>query len=248
MTQLDFLTDALIEIGAYAPGDTIAAPVLDVATRRWNYLIDEWAAMGRYAYNNAFQQYTLTPNHAPTLLGPGLTSPDFGTPNAAPRPPKILGANLILNGQSPTTDLIISVRDDAWWLAQQVKQLTSTIPTDLYYSVNFPNGELNFWPIPTVAYGVRLEIGIWITEVDPDTLGTTTIVFPQAYRKAMMLALAEDLTTALSRPMPATLPGRALRARMAVQSNNTSSPRIASADYGAGLGDRRAGFNWRSGQ
>jgi len=247
MTWLDFITDALIEIGVMAPGDPLDPNVLDVSVRRLNYLIDEWAALERYAYNVSFTLYTITPNHQPTLIGPGLTSPDWATVNGATRPPRIEGANLVLNSSNPSTDLIINVRDDAWWLNNQVKSITSTIPTDLYYSPDFPNGSIYLWPIPTVAYQVRLEVWVVVNQVDPDTISTTDVVIPQGYSKAMLLTFAEDLTTPLGKAMPATLPGRAARARAAVQSNNISSPRIPSADYGTGLGSRGGGFNWQSG-
>jgi hypothetical protein len=246
MTWLDLITDSLIEIGAYAPGDPIPDSVMQVVLRRLNYRIESWSALKRYVYNVDFPVYTLTPNVQPVLFGPNLTAPNFATPNAGPRPVKIEGANLVLNGSNPTTDLIINVRDDAWWLNQQVKQLTSTLPTDLYYSTGWPSGSIYFWPIPTVANDVRLEIWVALQQVDADSV-TSDFSAPQGYPLALMLTLAEDLTTVMSKPMPVTLPNRARLARVAIQSNNIASPRIASADYGAGLLPRRRGFNWESG-
>ena len=243
---MDLITDSLQEIGAYAPGDTIDAPVMDISVRRLNYLIDEWAALARYAYNVAFTLYTLTPSYSPISIGPGLSSPDFATPNAATRPTRIETATLLLTGSSPGTELIVNVRDDAWWANQQVKSLTSTICTDLYYSSSFPDGLIYLWPIPTQANSLRIQTWTVVGEVDPDTIGTTDVSMPQAYRKALFLTLAEDLCTPLSKLIPASLPGRAMKARAALQSNNIASPRAASADWGTGLG-RRSGFNWRSG-
>lgn len=247
MTWVDFITDALIEIGAYAPGDIISASVLDVCQRRLNYLIDEWAGLRRFAYNVGFNLYTITPNVQPILIGPGLTAPNWATVNNATRPTRIEGANLVLNSSNPSTDLIINVRDDAWWLNNQVKSISSTIPTDLYYSPDFPNGSIYLWPVPSVAYQVRLEVWVVVSQVDPDTMGVTQVVIPQGYTQAMLLTFAERICRPLSKATPASLPEDARRARAAVQSNNISSPRIASADYGTGLGVRRSGFNYISG-
>ena len=330
MLWSDFITDALQEIGVYAPGDTIEAPVIDICVRRLNYLIDEWAALQRYAYNVNFNLYTLPTNQSPITIGPGssvvatfllsnvatyaaqnnfqpgdLVSvkgctnggnvfnvtgasiidaapgsftvaithadvaaladngrctnapanspvqtpvvPDWLTANSATRPTRIEGCNLVLNSSKPSTDLIVNVRDDAWWLGQQVKSITSTIPTDLYYSPDFQNGSLYFWPIPTVAYQVRLEVWNVVNQINPNTISNTQAVIPQAYSQAMMLTLAERICRPLSRAIPAGLAEDAMRARAALQSNNISSPRIASADYGTGLGRHRAGFNWQSG-
>ncbi len=242
-TWLDILTDAFIEIGAFAPDDTIPAPVYDVGLRWLNRMLDGWAAVKRNCYNVNFTVYTLTPNHSPTLIGPGLTAPDFATPNSASRPIRIEGANLILNG-NPATDLIINIRDDDWWLGQQVKNLTSTIPTDLYYSPAFPNGELNFWPIPTTGYQVRLEMWVALGQVDDVT---AAFVAPPGYNQAILLQLALNLCGPMSKPIPPELPGRLAKALAVIQGNNIESPRIGSADYGAGANPRRSGFNYFTG-
>lgn len=246
MTWLDLITDSLIEIGSIAPGDPLPDSVMQVALRRMNYRIDSWAGLKRFVYNVNFTAYTLTPNHQPTLLGPGLSSPDFATVNGAPRPPRLESAALILNSSNPSTDLPLNLRDDAWWANQQVKSITSTTPTDLYYSADWPNGALYLWPVPTTAYGIRLEQWVALQQVIEDNLATAFSA-PQSYPLGLMLTLAEDLTTPMSRAMPATLPERARAARAAMQSNNIASPRVASADYGSGLNGPRRGFNWQSG-
>lgn len=248
MTWLDFLTDALIDIGVIGPGDTIDAPVIDVSLRHLNRILNRWQGLRRYAYNLDFPLYTLTPNHSPTLIGPGLTSPDFATTNGVPRPTRIEGADLVLNSSNPSTDQPINIRDDAWWLNQRVKSITSTIPTDLYYSPGFPNGALYFWPIPAVAYQVRLEVQVALGTVSADDL-ETDFSAPQTYEDALLLTLEERLVIPFGKIMPADLPRQAREARAALQSNNVKSPRIASADFGTGAGGLNGGggFNWRSG-
>lgn len=210
-----------------------------------NAILDGWQALKRYAWTESFTPYTITPNHQPTLIGPGLSSPDFATVNNLPRPIRIIGADLIINSSNPSTDLPINIRDAAWWLANQVKAITSTVPTDLYYSPDWPNGKIYLWPVPTFAYGLRIE-----ALIAPGAVATvsTTFFLPVAYWKALELTLSEELPAGPGDPpMPAQLPDLARRARAALESNNMTSPRIASADYGAGLGRGRRGFNWISG-
>lgn len=204
-----------------------------------NEILDEWQNLERYAYNVTFPLFSLTPNHTPYLMGPTATSPDF---TVSQRPIKILGCDLVLNSSNPSTDLIVNVRDDEWWLGQQVKTITSTIPTDLYPSFDYPNISLNFWPIPTVANQVRIMALVSLAQV---ASLTAIVSVPQAYQKALELTLAEELPADF--PLPPWLPGQASRARVSVQTNNISSPRIASADFGTGAGSNRTGFNWRSG-
>ncbi len=242
MIYLDLVTQAYRQRGVIKrPGAGLSPSEKTEALLYLNNLIDEWQALARYSWNASFTVYTITPNHSPILIGPGLASPDFATPNGIPRPTKIVGADLILNISSPATDLPLRIRDDAWWLSQRVKALTSTVPTDLYYSPDTPSGSIFLWPIPTVAYGLRIEAMVTLGAV---ASLTSTVALPVAYAKALRLTFAEEIPTDI--PMPAWLPSAAKQSRAAVQSNNISSPRIASADIGTGAG-RGRGFNYQSG-
>ena len=204
-----------------------------------NQLVDYWAARSCYAYTTTFVEYTLTPGHQPHLIGPGLSAPDFAV---ALRPTGLSSANLILPGGSPV-DVAIHIRDNAWWAAKSAKAIASNVPTDLYYEVDFPNGQLWFWPIPTAAYGVRLEGNVVLQQFQSldDTFSA-----PQAYQAAVTLTLAEELCDLWEFPMPQNLARRAIKARDALQSNNNLPPRIASADYGT-FSNPRGDFNYMTG-
>lgn len=328
MTWLDLVSDALFEIGAYAPGDPIEAPVMDLSQRWLNRIIDRWAGQKKYAYGQQFNLYQIIPNLQPHTLGPGsfvtatsLTgniatytasnnfsrndlvtvvgttnggglfnvsgaqisfatstyftvniahadvgaqvetngrssnAPSIGanqapvvptwlTPGGQPAPPALDGMNLVLNTSNPSTDLIVNVRDSAWWLANQVKAITSTIPTDLYYQSDFPNASIYFWPIPTFAYQARAETRQVITKV---TDLTTAFVAPLTYEECILVELACEISGPLSKSISPDLAAKRRIATAALEGNNISSPRIASADYGSGLGRGRRGFNWISG-
>lgn len=236
-TWVDVITDALYEIGVFAPGDAIPAADLDFCLRRLNRVLDMQAALKRFAYNVTFGVYTLTPAHQPHLIGPGLAAPDFAL---AARPVRIEGAALMVGD----VDLGIKIRDDDWWKNQRIKTLSTAIPTDLFPSYDAPNVGLYFWPIPDTAYQVRLETWVSLAQV---TDVTVDFVGPQGYNLAVMQTLAQDLTIPYGRPMPEGLPSAAARARAAIQSNNIKSPRIGSADAGAGSKRRRGGFNYSTG-
>jgi len=190
-----------------------------------NQQIDAWSARGCYAWTTTFREFTLTPNHQPYLIGPGLPAPDFN----APRPSDIISASVVLTNSSPPTDVFINVRDNAWWAAQSVKGMTSTQPTDVYYQPDVPYGQLWFWPVATFPYGVRLE-----TMVLLEQFATLDDIFiaPPAYQAALTLTLAEELVDIWGTEMPLNLARRALKARDSAQINNNLPPRISSADYG----------------
>lgn len=244
-TVLDIITDALIEIEAYGADEpVISAPDAQRGLRILNRELDAWAARKAYVYAVTFPTYTLTPGHFPHLIGPGLTAPDF---EAVQRPVRVEGANLILNTSNPSVDTPIAIRDEAWWLNQRIKTLQSTVPTDLYYAAAWPNGELNLWPVPNFAYGLRLELWALISQ-----FATINLAFslPPGYRKAIVLTLAVRCCRAWGRPLRPDLVEDARQARSDIQTNNIKSPRIASADYGtAGSSQgRRGSFNYYSGQ
>jgi hypothetical protein len=215
------------------------AEILAVA----NQLADEWAARRVYQWTTTFNLYTLTPNHEPHLIGPGLVAPDFPAPW---RPVRIENAALVLTGNGPVepapnppanppqnvntnVDLPLNIRDANWWAANRVKGIATNVPTDLYYEPDWDSGQLWLWPVPSFAYGLRLNVWAGLT---PWATVQSPFSAPPGYFKAFALTLAEELPDMFEVAMPAGLAELARRARMAVQGNNNQSPRIASADFG----------------
>jgi len=245
-TFLDIAIDALREITVLGATD-LAPEAVDaqLCLRTANRMLDAWAARKVYAWTVGFSAYTLTPNLQPHTIGP--TGATF---TVAQRPVRIEGADLILNNVTPNVDLPLNLRDDDWWLNQRVKNLKTNVPTDLYYSPDFPNGQIWLWPIPTFAYGLRLETWVLISQF---ANLTDPFVFAPGYRDAFVLSLAEYLCRPFGKKQQEVpdLKADAARARAVIQSNNAKSPRIASADYGAEgspTAGRRPTFNYYSGQ
>lgn len=246
----DIIQDALYEIEAYNSAATLASGISaadgNLATRKLNRILDEWSGRKVYAWSDSFTAYTLTPNHSPHLIGPGLTSPDFAAPY---RPVSIDpdGASLILTDVTPNVDLPLNVRDADWWNNERVKNLATNVPTDLYYEPDFPNGSLYLWPVPSFAYGLRLRLRSVLLAITSANWADS-FTAPPGYNRAAVLTLAEDLCTAFGRPVPPELPGKAMRARAIVGINNQKSPRTSSADYGTrGTSGSRPDFNYYSG-
>ncbi len=245
-TALDIISQAYQDMAIYGPGDLpLSADDAQLGLKYLNQLIDLRAALKRYAYNTNFALYTLTPNHAPHLIGPGLTAPDFA---AAQRPNRIEGAALVLNNVTPAVDSpVLNIRDDDWWRNQAVKGLTTAVPTDLYYSPDWPNGALNFWPIPNYPYQIRLEL--WGLIAQFATL-KTEFSLPPAYKRATVLVLGKMLLRPFGLKADADLKEDIREAEAALESNNIGSPRIQTADFGTAgrSGGRRGSFNYYSGQ
>lgn len=155
-------------------------------------------------------------------------------------------------GGSTIVDLPITMRDAAWWANQQTKDIQTDIPTDLFYDPTWPNGKCYFWPVPNVAYQVRLQLWITLSEYSQITqplIGSGPGgTLPPAYRAALMLTLAEMLLPSGGLSANPVLVEMAKSARVALLGNNQKSPRMGTRDYGMPQSGRpRADFNWEIG-
>lgn len=244
LTALDVITDALIEIGVYQSGENVSEADAAMCLRRFNYMADEWSARKPFIYAMQFVQFMLQAGLQPHTIGPS-----GATFTAPERPTKLESAALRLPDSNPVTDLPLNVRTEQWWAIQQVKNLQSTIPTDVYYQPDYPNGSLFFWPVPTQSNPVLLEYWQPVSQVP---LLTTLLQLPQGYAQAMMLTLAEDVWASFwaPQPMPADLGRKATNARKAIQGNNDGSPSISTIEAGMPGCDRRnnSDFQWTTGK
>lgn len=235
------IKNALWEIQALDFDGTPSDAEYAFALSKMNDIIDQWAARSIMAWNLNFAVYTLVPNLSPHTIGP------TGTFVVTQRPVTVESASVVLTNSQPWVDVPMNIRDDAWWAANDVKSLTSTIPTDLYYSPDWENGSLYFWPVPTTAYGVRLETWNVLSQL---VTVDQPISVPPAYRDALTMSLAVRLAPAYGKGAslsPVTIEA-ARRALVALQGNNSKSPRITTAEAGQGNRTRGSMFNWETGQ
>lgn len=258
-TALDLCSDAAIECGLIAPGETMDGGNVDPqwVFRKLNYVIDIFQARGFYAYGYQFNLYTLTPGLSPHTIGPvpNIPAPTFST-GEQPRPVEINGASTILSsGTNQVDSPIINIRDAAWWKNNQTKSLPTNVPTDLYYDAGSPLGALYFWPVPNAAVQVRLQFWSILSQFDaitdpiggPGGPGT----LPQAYRAALLYTLAESLLPGVEKEAHPVLIAAGIAARAAVFGNNAGSPRMTTQDFGMPRAGSRPGtrgdFNWATG-
>lgn len=251
VTALDIITDAMIEVGMIAPGETPDSDTGQWALRKMNYLLDYWASKKAYVYAVEFDLFNLVANLSPHTIGPGdgVTPATF---TVSQRPVRIESIALVINSLSGGVDLPMNRRDAAWWADNSVKAIETNVPTDFYYSPGWPNGSIFFWPVPNISDPVRLELWTLIQQIqqinDPIGGPGNSASLPPAYRAALMLTLAETLQPGNRQSGNPQLAAMASAARMAVFGNNMKSPRFSTQDWGmpkSGL--PKPTFNWMTG-
>jgi hypothetical protein len=230
-----------MELGVMAAEDKLTQQDGAWGLEKLQRAIDQHNARREMIFSISFQQFTLPVSQlTPVTIGPN------GQFNVPTRPVKVESATFVLNaGSSNPVDSPIKIKDHGWWAANPVKTLLSAITTHLYYDPASPLGNLNFWPICTVANPVRLEL--WNSIQQAINL-QTVLSLPQGYWEALVTDLAVKLAPSYNRSVSPELKESWTRAMGVIQDNNYVPPRI---ETDAGMPNSRKGgrpdFNFLTG-
>lgn len=225
---------ALTEIRVARAGDAIKADDQALAVQIFNIWLEGLANTPRALYSESFTQYTLTPLLDPHTLGP------TGTFVVARRPSALLSAFLVING----TQQDITVRTARWWAEHIVTPtIRSSVPTDVYYAAKWPNGDLNFWPIPSMARVVELQTQDLLSVVTEG--GTMNL--PDGYTALCYLTLAELLAASFGRQVSRETKAHAEQARAAMWGTNDESLEMDTRDGGMPNSSGGGSFDYRTG-
>lgn len=244
-TVLDLITESLEEIGAYGQGEVPEAEDAAFALSKLQRMIDAWNAQEIKVYNTIFQQYVIVPGLQPATIGATGSGATYETPIG--RPVRIVAGNVLLNNVVPYVKSPLNIRKEQFWENQPVPNVSSTLPTDLYYSPSWPLGQLYLWPVPQTAYG--LELWFWQLLTSAVTMADV-IDLPFGYRDALVYSLAIALAPSFGKDVSAALALLAKNAVNVIQGNNSGPPNIVTTDSGIPDRSRKQipSFNWRTGQ
>jgi hypothetical protein len=238
-TQLIYRAARLL--GYIRQGMTLPADVLNDGLDALNDLLSSWRTESLMVFSISDDLYTLSVNVQSYTIGPTGAF-------VATRPEYIKQANLVLNTATPVARLPIEIlRDSSEWASIRVRAITNAIPLKLYYDPTVPNGTLNIWPAPGLAY--QLELFTW-GQMSSFADLTTSYSLAPGYEAALKYALAEDLVM-LPNKVGADrsgIPSKAMRYKVAVKSKNATPRRLISD--AAMAGSNRGGgdyFNWLTG-
>lgn len=233
-----FLTAALAEIRVARAGDVVGPDDMDLALTIFNEYLDALNAEDRALYTTQFVTNALTPSLQPHTIGVTADAPTWAVTVA--RPVEIIRADLLI---SATVRQPITIRDNAWWLNVRVPTISSSIPTDLMYSADWPNGSIYFWPVPSTALSVLLEVNTLLAQVAL----TDTMTLPPGYQQMARLDVSMLMAPAFGQQVSAETRAAANEARARVWGNNIAIPTLVTRDGGM-PGGQSGGFDFRSGQ
>jgi hypothetical protein len=237
VTALSIINAAGMEIGALAGGESFSSDDQAWVLQKMQRLIDRYNARAPMIYNVNFALFTLPAGPNPVSIGPGATF------DVNQRPVNIPSIGLLLGG-TPAVEIPLNCRDQDWWANNRIKGLTSTLPTDYYYSPDWPNGGIYFWLEPTASYQVRVQSRLVLGEY---TGYTDSFTMPPAYWDLIVYELAISLCPGFKTSASPELIAGWKAANKAVQVNNISSPRLASdSPSQSGVGGR-PDFNFLTG-
>ena len=221
MTPLDVITNALVEIGVLAAGESPSGADTDFCLNKLNRLFDRFNVQNLAIYGTLLSDFVLTPSHNPHTIGPASATPDFTVATA--RPPRINKANLILTDVSPNIHRPLTIVTEDWWMNNPTPTLETQIPYYLFPNYGWPLGQLYLWPVPTTAYSIRLDIDVLFASMAL----SDTFTFPPGYEDAVTLSLAEALLVPYNADSAAGVAAQAARARGVIKSANSEAPEMA---------------------
>jgi hypothetical protein len=186
MTAQTIITQALIDMGIYFPGETPAASESSNGLTKLNIMLDSWSGARDLIYEIGLALYALS-NAQTFPIGPTATSPF----NVA-RPIKIETATIVITIGGKLLRFPLQIIREEEWTAISDLGATGTVPSKLYYDPSEPNAALNFHPIPLASATTQVELGTW-TAVQQFALLSTNATLPPAYYKAILIGLQLEL-------------------------------------------------------
>lgn len=203
------VTDALMEIGVLAPGESLSAALGALGLLRFQQQLDSWQADRLAMAVQLRTTFTLTSGSSSVTLGPSGSGADVITAPAAPL--WLDTVNYINPGSSPEQEVTIGQMDRDTYAGLVIKELGSALPLQCFYQRSNTTvlGTLFLWPqvtqnVDMVLYSPQ-GVGV---PVDLDSI----VIGPPGYADAFLYELALRLCRPTGTAIPEGLPEQAASA------------------------------------
>lgn len=234
MTGNDLITTSLKLLGAIGTGETPTAAEIADGLSRLNSMLDSWNAERLMIFTITRQVFSLTAGQQTYTVGSG------GDFNVA-RPPRIDRISIIsLTNPAQPLELPMEQLTDVGWQNIPVKNVSSTLPLQVYDDGAFPLRNLNYWPIPSAA--VNTALYYW-TQLSQFADLTTDYTFPPGYQQALEYGLAVHCAPMFGLTTPVEVAAIAITSKQKVE--NFNAP-IMYSRVDAALVSPGGYYDWRS--
>lgn len=200
-TALQILNRATEITGYKDPSESLSGDDAGQFLEVLNGMVDAWNTKRLYVV--ATSTVSASVSSSPVSIGASQTL------NTA-RPVRIEGGYVTSGGVDSDLDWITSAEYDAI----ENKSLSSSIPTQAFYSPGLPTGSIYLWPVPSAAVTLSVRV---MTQLSSFADLSTDYTLAPGYKRALEYSLAEELHPNRITPAIARL---AFGARKAIKTVN----------------------------
>lgn len=143
MTVRELISGSLRLIGVLSQGEDPTAQEAQDAFSALNQLLDSFTTEHLIIPNVEREVFTSVAGTQTYAMGPGAT---WDTT----RPISIVDALTVVQGSNPEQELPMKIINENQFAQIFIKSVESTIPLWLYNDGNYPNSNINLWPVPQV--------------------------------------------------------------------------------------------------
>lgn len=214
-TALQVINRAAEIVGFKDPDETLNGNDSSNFLGVLNSMLDSWNTQRLYIV--AVATVSASVSASPATIGSGAT---FNVT----RPVRLEDGCTVRSGN---VDYPLDVIERSEYMIIPDKTTSSQLPSQVYYEPTLTTGNLYFYPVPSAAVTVRLQVQTQLTEFAD--LSTDYALAP-GYKKALEYSLAEELAPG-RRPLDAQTVRQAMIARRAIKISNFESPQMMAAPY-----------------
>ncbi len=175
----------------YGPNMGIADDQRTEVVAYLNQLMDGWNSLRGSIYTISSDRYTFTAPILTLFATQGFVTIGPVGDFPAPRPEKIVNANIVLTDNSPEVRIPLAILDDNQWASIRVPKIPVSLPREVYFDGSNPAQRIYLWGYPNVANDLEL----WTWKLLSTALAyTDTLDVPTAYQRAIVYNLAMEIS------------------------------------------------------
>jgi hypothetical protein len=221
------------------PGRVAAPDQSTEAITVLNEMLGSWNTDPLKIFETSIDRYALTPFQTTYFIGP---TGNF----VAPRPSKIVRANVVLTGFTPELHRPLGLYEVTDWAGLSIPELPGAWPRRLYNDHAMPDSQLYLYPVVSIASDLEL---FTLLALQQFAALTDVVVLPDGYLRAITFNLALELAAYYPHDaqVAENAPGIARDSLALIESRNSPVPRMV--NDASGLSRPRGGDSqwWRSG-